>query len=214
MERLSVEEKARAYDDAIERANELNYVSDKDSLQRKTVEHIFPELKESKDEKTWIINYLSNRILNSTIIAEKENLKKAIAWVEKQGEKDEEILILKDQIESLHAAIKAIKEIHKIELEKQGEQKPAWSEEDEKILSDIIKDLVHPWNEYIPDRIEDEIKWLKNKLKSLTPQTTWKPSDEQMKALADALSLAKNCGEEIAFDLRTLYEQLKKLKEK
>ena len=42
--------------------------------------------------------------------------------------------------------------------------------------------------------------------------TAWKPSDEQMKALADALSLAKNCGEERAFDLRTLYEQLKKLK--
>ena len=40
----------------------------------------------------------------------------------------------------------------------------------------------------------------------------WKPSEEQMKALAEALSLAKNCGEESAFDLRTLYEQLKKLK--
>ena len=43
-------------------------------------------------------------------------------------------------------------------------------------------------------------------------ETAWKPNDEQMKALADALSLAKNCGEEWAFDLRTLYEQLKKLK--
>ena len=31
--------------------------------------------------------------------------------------------------------------------------------------------------------------------------------------LAYALSLAKNCGEESAFDLRTLYEQLKKLRE-
>lgn len=42
MKELSIEEKARNYDEAIERANELNYVSDKDSLQRKTVEHIFP----------------------------------------------------------------------------------------------------------------------------------------------------------------------------
>jgi len=58
-----------------------------------------------------------------------------------------------------------------------------WSEEDEKILSDIIKDLVNPWNEYIPDRIEDEIKWLKNKLKSLRPQSTWSPSNEQIVAL-------------------------------
>ena len=36
----------------------------------------------------------------------------------------------------------------------------------------------------------------------------------KMKALAYALSLAKNCGEENAFDLRTLYEQLKKLRKK
>jgi hypothetical protein len=43
-------------------------------------------------------------------------------------------------------------------------------------------------------------------------KTAWKPSDKQMEALANALSLAKNCGIESAFDLRTLYEQLKKLK--
>lgn len=61
--------------------------------------------------------------------------------------------------------------------------KQEWSEEDGKMLSDIIKDLVHPWNEYIPDRIEDEIKWLKNRLKSLRPQSQWKPSEEQMKAI-------------------------------
>ena len=46
----------------------------------------------------------------------------------------------------------------------------------------------------------------------LNRESAWKPSDGQMKALADALSLAKNCGEEGAFDLRVLYEQLEKLK--
>ena len=40
----------------------------------------------------------------------------------------------------------------------------------------------------------------------------WMPSEEQMEALANALSLAKNCGEESSFDLRTLYEQLQKLR--
>ena len=45
------------------------------------------------------------------------------------------------------------------------------------------------------------------------PTYTWKPSDEQMEALDWALSLAKNCGEECAFYLRTLQDQLKKLKE-
>ena len=93
---------------------------------------------------------------------------------------------------------------------KKIEQKPTeWSEEDEQILNDIIKDLVHPWNEYIPDRIEDEIKWLKKRLKSLKDKYTWKPSDEQM----DALRYVTN------FDyggykatLVSLYEQLKKLR--
>ena len=47
---LTIIEKAQRYDKAIARANELNYVSDKNSLQRKTVEHIFPELKESEDK--------------------------------------------------------------------------------------------------------------------------------------------------------------------
>lgn len=47
---------------------------------------VIVETKENEYERIWIINYLSNRILNSNIIAEKENLKKAIAWLEKKGE--------------------------------------------------------------------------------------------------------------------------------
>ena len=99
--------------------------------------------------------------------------------------------------------------IHKIE----NKEFAAWSEEDEKMLSDIIKDLVHPWNEYIPDRIEDEIKWIKNKLKSLRPQNTWKPSDEQMKALLSKLPVVKGGGDKVQGILESLYQDLKKLKE-
>jgi hypothetical protein len=101
-------------------------------------------------------------------------------------------------------------------LEKKGEQKPtAWSEEDEKILSDIVKDLVNPWNEYIPDRIEDEIKWLKNKLKSLKDrvqfQPQWKPSDGQMESITCAVRKMK---ESACYDsvLVHLLQDLKKLR--
>ena len=83
-----------------------------------------------------------------------------------------------------------------------------WSEEDEKIYQSIMDDTVQE-----NQLDEKQIDWLRNiKYRNFArPQKQWKPSEEQMKALADALSLAKNCGEESAFDLGTLYEQLKKL---
>ena len=61
--------------------------------------------------------------------------------------------------------------------------------------------------------IQKDIDWFRTLKDRMQPQSTWKPSDEQMEALAWALGLAKNCGEECAFDLRTLQDQLKKLKE-
>ena len=87
------------------------------------------------------------------------------------------------------------------------EIKSDWSEEDEWKFSDILALLRGGENCHY--NTPDLFAWLK----SLKERYTWKPSDEQMEALADALSLAKNCGEEKAFDLRTLYEQLQKIKE-
>ena len=77
----------------------------------------------------------------------------------------------------------------------------AWSEEDE----NNYKQAIYVCHQHGYNGVE-------NWLKSLKDRHTWKPSEEQMEALANALSLAKNCGEESTFDLRTLYEQLKKLK--
>lgn len=90
------------------------------------------------------------------------------------------------------------------------EQKSAWSEEDEEILQGIWDEISakkYDAKEYEWDTYDKYLSWLE----SLKNRYTWKPTEEQIKALADALSLAKNCGEGSAFDLRTLYEQLKKL---
>ena len=95
------------------------------------------------------------------------------------------------------AAITAVKKLY-------GQKPTTWAKEDETKLRQV---------EYACMKFYggdcSHIGWLR---KLTRPQNHWTPSDEQMKALADALSLAKNCGEERAFDLRTLYEQLKKLK--
>ena len=90
---------------------------------------------------------------------------------------------------------------------------PTWSEEDEKRTANILSVLSVQvcWDGATGKKMnpyQKEIEWLK----SLKQRIGWKPSDEQMEALAWALSLAKNCGEENAFDLRILYEQLEKLK--
>ena len=92
MKELTIEQKAQRYDEAIERANELNYVSDKDSLQRKTVEHIFPELAESEDDKIkkeLLENLRELLEMYNTLQTAKEyrKVQSWIAWLEKQGEK-------------------------------------------------------------------------------------------------------------------------------
>lgn len=450
MKELSIEEKAKAYDEAIARANELNYVSDRDSLQRKTVEHIFPELTESEDEK--IRNFISNELACLRAADEKgtvryNELTEAIAWLEKQAEhanfrnkiqigdkvtrnedgvlvnlsqlkrvakpadkvepkfkigdwivsnghliygnslmrivkvgltdylcrycngqatycrgfidksyhlwtiqdaKDGDVLACEsgwicifkklnhnsfgkklfdshcfiDRTEWFHDGTKGHtlderingkiypatkeqrdllfkkmkeasyewdaekKELKKIEqkhfckldnsyarvkfpfkakvkssgkivtihdgqLSYDGkewikyqsdaedgykiyepnnllelvceiEQNPAWSEEEEKILSDIIKDLVHPWDEYIPDRIEYEIKWLKNRLNSLKnrvqPKQGWSEEDEDMCYKATAV-INRLCaeGKEYVWSVNTLkklFYWLKSLKDR
>ena len=77
-------EKAEAYDKAIERAKKL--------YGNGIAEEIFPELKESDDERIrrWIINdiryNMNNEPLNNSEY--KKKAKKAIAWLEKQGDKD------------------------------------------------------------------------------------------------------------------------------
>lgn len=87
MKELTIEQKAKAYDEAIEKAKS-KIRNDKDHvLYEDDVIEIFPELAESEDEKMrrWIINYLDNKALNSGIIQEKTNIKNTIAWLEKQG---------------------------------------------------------------------------------------------------------------------------------
>lgn len=123
-------------------------------------------------------------------------------------EKQAEVESDNDDIEAEEKDIR--KAFKKIWEEKQSVQNTAWSEEDEVKINRIVACLEN-LNVSDNDILLKDVDWLKSLKDRAQPQNRWKPSNEQMKALADALSLAKNCGEESAFDLRTLYEQLKKL---
>lgn len=80
---MTDKEKAKAYNEAIERAK---------SYGNRITEEIFPELKEREDEKIrwWIIDDIRYNINNGPLNNSeyKKKAEKAIAWLEKQRDKD------------------------------------------------------------------------------------------------------------------------------
>ena len=65
-------------------------------------------------------------------------------------------------------------------LEKQKEQKPVeWSEEDEKMIRDILFDLRELRDDETEEQLREEYSNEINWLKSLRPQPHWKPSEDE-----------------------------------
>ena len=248
MKGLSIEEKAKRYDEALHKAKRIINVCVDDNTECRSmiacIQEIFPELKESVDEKVkkaiFGMVYDSDDELWSSYDVSKSGV---LAWLEKQDEhkKFRDSIQVGDKVtrnqDGMLVNLSQLKRIAKPNETKQGKQKPyasetmnekkdfdsgftrmmgneqkSWSREDEMFLSYIIKDLVHPCNEYIPDRIEYEIVWLKNRLKSLKPQSQWKPSDAQIASITCAVRKMK---ESSCYDseLVSLLNDLKKLKE-
>ena len=199
MKELSIEEKAKAYDKALERAKEL-IAKGYDVL----MPELFPELKESEDEKTRkeIVGYL------------KRNLRlEWAAWLERQGEKKpiEEVngedygidglwhaqRILENTLGSVDgyqtddgildhkAAITAVKKLYK--------QKHSLSEEDEhriKLLEALCEDKLC---ESVPNStMYEEMKITIDWLKSLRPQPKQKWTEEDKEMFKSLKTLLNN----------------------
>ena len=130
-----------------------------------------------------------------------------IDWLEKQGERKEATCVA----EIIDQLTEKEQEILFKELEMQKEQKPAWSEEDEEMKRTIISNIFILKGLYTrPEKQTDYnnmIEWLK----SLKPQTHWKPSEEQMEALNALNNTAEISYPEQADLLIDLYNDLKKL---
>lgn len=116
---MTTEEKARAYDEALERAriwqNHLYDTNDRDYADE--LNYIFPDLKEPEDERIRkeLIGFLRN-IPNSNYTCEEMAL-----WLEKQGEQKHT-----DMVEALRT------EYEKGRADTISEMKSSWSEEDVK----------------------------------------------------------------------------------
>lgn len=131
MKELTIQEKAEAYDRALEAVKRLREVNPSDEGIQRWVNENFPELEESKDEK--IIRSLKEIVTAAFSIEQKEvlvsinELKKddLIAWLEKQGQKettyDEDML---GAIEYCKKNNRPLEKEHIDWIEKQGKTAP------------------------------------------------------------------------------------------
>lgn len=198
MKELSIEEKAKRYDEAIKNAKS-KIKNDKDHvLYEDDVIEIFPELVANENER--IRTFLHHTFTAQYLCKDKlgkwhgEPVVNILGWLEKQGEQkptsvlDIEIPFGAKDSELQEATYYIPKDFHaeidddKVVIKK-GKKQTSWSEEDEAMINSIIRELIHQYNEEIPQGTEDKIKWLKNKLKFIKPQSQWKPSEEMLEAL-------------------------------
>lgn len=101
------------------------------------LEEIFPELKESGDERIRgaIIDHLKDN-----------NLTEWAAWLEKQGEKKPQRMISAEAKEAMY-------------------DKPAWSEEDELVIKDIEEAITNYWHGQSQEDLLDRLKSIKQRIK-------------------------------------------------
>ena len=210
MKELSIEEKAKAYDEALARANEMiksmtniGGVAKVDDIQ-----HIFPELKESEDERIRKIIYGWIYTQPSEFFEGGFSKEEMLTWLEKQGHDGKkwiyEDVYIKEKEQLIQDGIDEVLENpQKYGLEKQGEQKPAsCSKEDEKQARQIERIVHDGCTQKLQKQIAD---WFE----SLKERYTWKPSDEQIIELHRVIS---GCSYDIE-PLVEIEEHLKKLRE-
>lgn len=153
MNELSIEEKAKAYDEAIKIAKIYHNSGNEDM--KTMCETMFPELRESKDER--IRKTLLEMVYDTPNIEFEKiyNVSKedVIAWLEKQGEQKQELLTKE----------KALKNSPFVE------QKP-WSEEDENHVKSILSTIEcckaqFPNAQAVVETYNADIDWLKTLVK-------------------------------------------------
>lgn len=116
MKKLSIEEKAMAYDKAIEKARKVyNNISPENSSVKKILEKAFPELKENEDENTdekvrkALIKLVTNHASIDLFIEYDIHLDEALSWLEKQGEQKSLNDVIKEVTKNKETAMSFLK---------------------------------------------------------------------------------------------------------
>jgi preprotein translocase subunit SecA len=183
---MKAEEKAKAYDEVLNKLRQFIAKGVDPLITRADVQDFFPELAESEGEKVIKRITLCLEECVHSDVIRDYEKDECTAWLEKQ----------KGNICGISP-------------------NSAWSEEDEQHVNSLLKRLDSLCkNKFERTRfaISEDREWLK----SLRPQNTWKPSDEQIKAIRLARSfVVDDFGEHpmLSETLMELEEQLKKLNE-
>lgn len=196
MKELSIEEKAKAYDEAYKKVA-VRFGSN-------VADEIF--LKESEGEK------IRKEIISTLKYANYKGVyDKHLAWLEKQGEQ-KEFTDYKEAVMDIvrHYIIPDDIDVELRQIASDEWKLVKWGEEDFNNLKGAISLLAHPTA--VCTESNDKIRFkIIDWLKSLRPQNRWKPSDKQMQALSDAGNSFRPF-EEGHKILWSLYNDLKKLK--
>lgn len=240
---------------------------DSGSYDKKTIEYLFPELKESEDERIRksLIGFLKTiaSLKDGKTISNEDFDPEALLgwadWLEKQCEKKlamiqwkgnnlKEVIDFTGKDKNFEKWFKSFEEYEKYVNDHNGifklfntdgshyevpigswivktpdgynvaskaifKQKQKWSEEDEKERKRVVG-LLEGWLSTFKETCYAEdckcgIVWLK----SLKEKCAWKPTDEQMEVLKEAVRLYKSTHfDSQHFKIESLYEDLKKLK--
>ena len=182
-----MEDCERKYKEAFNMAV-LEHKSDNEAV-RESIERIFPQLKESKGEKIRkaLINFYDGwgeKTWDSGI-----KYSEVVAWLEKQKTSEESLQYVREnhspsEMSDFQAAMniavaKAYDKGYNDGLEKHGEQKPAWSEEDKGVLLESIS-VLQCSSHWV---LADKLKSLKDRVGCEVNCTTtkeWSANDEKM----------------------------------
>lgn len=203
------------YKEALERAKALYAKDAPDSLHLET---IFPELKESEDEriKETIIRMLYVHDENSYHF-DYISKEKCLAWLEKQSEQkpaewseEDEYYqyVLTNECVGKTGKENAINWLKSLKDRVHPKQDVMSKDEFAHTVGYLVQDVVA--NEHMPEGEKQPTKYFVEKYYSkLRPQPKWKPSEEQLGVLASTTRYGVT-NKKI---LQSLYMDLKKLKE-
>ena len=202
---MTQEEKAKAYDEALEKARAMYGGMPADNAM---LEEIFPELTESEDERirTGLIRYLASD-RDYQPCQDISFYKETIAWLEKQKKQkpisscdivpyiDDKIAALQDMWREEKVAFdwddmhEMIEDVARHFYQK--EQKQEWSEKDDEMIKMILGDLEWERRNTTVDKdirlYDEKIAWLK----SLHP--SWKPNNEdEVRLINTSISFLKD----------------------